>query len=251
MKTVCVIPARYASTRFPGKVLADLWGKPVIRHIYERVRKARAIDGVWVATDDRRVMEAVRAFGGNAVLTSKKHQSGTDRIAEAIKDIKADLIINVQGDEPLISPAIIDRLALHMARNPGIMMGTLCTRIINKNEIDNPNVVKVIMDRHGTALYFSRWPIPYKRDRDRKTNVIYNKHIGIYGYRREFLLQFVHWPVSTLEKAEKLEQLRALENGYPITVLTVSYQGVGIDTFKDLVSVRKKLRNKMTERSKR
>jgi 3-deoxy-manno-octulosonate cytidylyltransferase (CMP-KDO synthetase) len=239
MKTICMIPARFDSTRFPGKVLADLWGKPMVQHVYERAQRARSIDEVYVATDNEQVGTAVRAFSGRAIMTSKNHQSGTDRIAEAITDLKADIIINVQADEPLISPAIIDRLAQHLSRNPGIMMATLCTRITDQKEIDNPNVVKVIMDRHSTALYFSRWAIPYKRNRDSKDNVIYYKHIGIYGYRREFLLAFVRWPVSSLEEAEKLEQLRALENGYPIAVVEVKYKGQGVDTPEDLESIKR------------
>jgi 3-deoxy-manno-octulosonate cytidylyltransferase (CMP-KDO synthetase) len=239
MKALCIIPARYGSTRFKGKVLALLWGKPIIQHVYERASRAKSISEVWVATDHKKVYDTVQAFGGKAIMTSARHQSGTDRIAEAITKIKGDIIINVQGDEPLIAPTIIDRLGRYLLANPSVQMGTLATGITDKKELANPNVVKVVCDKHGTALYFSRWPIPFLRDQANTKNVHYYKHIGIYGYRREFLLGFVKWPVSSLEKAEKLEQLRVLENGYPITVLKVNYRGVGVDTVEDLEKIKR------------
>lgn len=236
MKTICLIPARYASTRLPGKPLADIAGKPLIQHVYERARQARIPASVIVATDDRRVYDAVIAFGGQAVLTSPDHATGTDRLAEAAHGLDADVIINVQGDEPLIPPAIIDQLAWTMHLEPQLLMATVkCP--MTEEEYADPAAVKVVTDRQGYALYFSRSLIPYPRVRHNAYQVY--KHIGIYAYRRDFLLQFAALPPTPLEQAESLEQLRALEHGYRIKVLQTDYRPVGVDTPADLERVRK------------
>jgi 3-deoxy-manno-octulosonate cytidylyltransferase (CMP-KDO synthetase) len=234
MKVICVIPARYGSTRFKGKVLANLWGKPIIQHVYERALRAKTVAETWVATDDKRVYERVRAFGGKVQMTSRRHRSGTDRIAEVARSMPADIIINVQGDEPLISPAIIDRLVLMFKQDKSCVMGSVCTRIQHHDELHNSNVVKVVMDTKNNALYFSRFPIPFFRDHHRIKNVIYYKHIGIYGFRRQGLYKLVGLPATPLEKSEKLEQLRALENGFRIRMIKVRYRGRGVDTRQDL-----------------
>lgn len=234
MRVICVIPARYGSTRFPGKVLARLWGKPIIQHVYERAARAATVAELWVATDDKRVYEQVRRFGGNVKMTSRQHRSGTDRTAEAVRGVPGDIIINVQGDEPLIYPALINRLAQALQRDAGSTMASVCTRINDDDDLKNPNVVKVVMDTDGNALYFSRCPIPFLRDQNGSRHVTYYKHIGIYGFRRQALLKLVRLPATPLEKSEKLEQLRALENGYRIKMLKARYQGQGVDTRQDL-----------------
>jgi len=234
MKTVAVIPARYGSTRFPGKPLAKINGVSMIERVYRNVCTSKAIHEVWVATDDKRIEQAVLAFGGNCLMTSDQHQTGTDRIAEAMEKLEADLVINVQGDEPLIQGDVLDLLIQPFLREPELQMATLKTKIKNTEDIENPNVVKVITDRNGNAIYFSRSPIPYNRD---GLDVQYYKHIGVYAYRTAFLRQYVGMPRTSLELAESLEQLRAVEHGVRIRVIETDLQLLGVDTPEDIKRV--------------
>ncbi len=241
MKILCVIPARYASTRLPGKPLADIAGKPMIQHVYERASLARLPDAVLVATDNAQVASAVEKFGGRVMMTSPDHATGTDRLAEvaaAYPDV--DVIVNVQGDEPLIEPSIIDRLAEVFAHEAELKMATLMTPI-PEAEKDNPNNVKVVTDLQGYALYFSRSLLPYPRNH---TAVPVYKHIGIYAYRRDFLLHYAAMPATPLESTESLEQLRALEHGYKIKVLKTDFHFIGVDTPEDLEKVNALLNSK-------
>lgn len=241
MKVVGIIPARYNSSRFKGKALADICGKPMIQYVYERAKKARLIDDLIVATDDRRIYNTVINFGGKAVLT-KIHSSGTDRIAEAAKKIKADIIVNIQGDEPLISSRMIDSAVSYFKKDKSAVMGTMKKEIASIEETHNPNIVKVITDKDNNAIYFSRLPIPFLRDENNKSKVpekTYYKHIGLYLYKRPFLLKFSKMKQTLLEKKEKLEQLRALENGYKIKVYETEYDTIGVDTPEDLKQVKK------------
>ena len=234
MNILCVIPARYSSTRLPGKPLADIQGKPMIQRVYERAQKALQPSAVLVATDHEEVYRAVENFGGKVMMTSKSHATGTDRLAEVAKAYPAfDVIINVQGDEPLIEPSIIDDLANAFLEDSQLSMATVMTPI-DDNEKTNPNNVKVITDLAGYALYFSRSLIPYPRVNTE--NIVY-KHIGIYAYQREFLLEYAAMEPTPLEVAESLEQLRALENGYKIKVLKTNFKFVGVDTAEDLIKV--------------
>lgn len=252
MVITAIIPARYASSRFPGKALADLLGKPMVQHVYERTARARLVSGVIVATDDERIAEAVRAFGGRVEMTSGSHETGTDRLAEVAERIDADLIVNVQGDEPLIEPAMIDEAIAPLASDSSIMMGTLKTRIKSLHDFLSPNVVKVVTDSDGNALYFSRSPLPNFRDKwnDLKDEafatgrLLCYKHVGLYVYRREFLLKFAQMAPTPLELAEKLEQLRALENGFRIRVVETAFESIGVDTPGDLEKVVEKLRGR-------
>ena len=237
MKTICVIPARYASTRLPGKPLREIQGKPMIVRVFERASKAEKIESAVVATDDERILEAVEKFNGRAVLTRKDHPTGTDRIAEvAQKFPDVDLIINVQGDEPLIEPSLIDQLATQFEDDPDLQMATVATKMNSIDEMKNPNNVKVVMDQNSNALYFSRSMIPFPRVEN--FSEVY-KHIGIYAYRRGFLLEFAKMKPTPLEKTESLEQLRALENGYKIRVIKSNDRFVGVDTEEDLELVNK------------
>lgn len=234
LKVLCVIPARYASTRLPGKPLKDIQGKPMIVRVYERAKCARRIADVIVATDDERILAAVESHGGKAVMTRADHPTGTDRLAEvAEKFPDVDVILNVQGDEPLIEPALIDELAGAFDDAPDLNMATVCTEIKEKAEQENPNNVKVVMDRKGYALYFSRSLLPYPR----KPGAKVYKHIGIYAYRRDFLLAYAKMKPTPLEQSESLEQLRALENGYSIKVIRTAHEFVGVDTEEDLAKV--------------
>ncbi len=234
MKVLCVIPARYAPTRLPGKPLKDIAGKPMICRVYDRASEAEKIAAAIVATDDERIYEAVRQHGGKAVMTRKDHPTGTDRLAEvAEKYPDVDLIINVQGDEPLIEPSLIDELAAAFEEDAALQMATVCTEIQDKEEQENPNNVKVVMDKNGYALYFSRSLMPYPRHAG---TPVY-KHIGIYAYKRDFLLRYAKMEETPLEHAESLEQLRALENGYRIKVIKTPYRFVGVDTEEDLAKV--------------
>lgn len=234
MNTLCIIPARYASTRMPGKPLADIAGKPMIQHVYERASLARLPSAVLVATDHEAVRDAVLSFGGQVVMTSPHHLTGTDRLAEvAAHYTEADVIINVQGDEPLIEPQLIDDLAAEFLDNPDLVMATAMTPLAEADYQD-ANVVKVVTDLQGYALYFSRSLIPYLRHRPQRS--VY-KHIGIYAYRRTFLLDFAKLAPTPLELTESLEQLRVLEHGYKIKVLPTAYNPVGVDTPEDLAQV--------------
>jgi 3-deoxy-manno-octulosonate cytidylyltransferase (CMP-KDO synthetase) len=236
-KVAAIIPARWGSTRFPGKPLHVIAGKPLIRHVWERTLSARSLDTIIIATDDMRIAEAAFAFGAEVALTSPKHQSGTDRIAEVAKKLPAAItcVINVQGDEPAVDPALINRMARSILANPKIKMITAASPFAQEQDIRNPNAVKVVLDRASDALYFSRSVIPFSRDAG--LPVQYYRHHGIYGYSRRFLLQFVQWKPTMLEKAEQLEQLRALENGAKIRVLTTKTVSVGVDTPADAIAV--------------
>ena len=271
MKVIGIIPSRYNSSRFKGKALSDICGKPMIQHVYERAKKARLLDELIVATDDKRIYNAVMKFGGKVVLT-KKHNSGTDRIAEAAEKIKADIIVNIQGDEPLISSRMIDSAIGFFKMDKLAVMGTIKKEITSPDELYNPNIVKVVTDNNNSALYFSRRPIPFLRDNennptsppfnsplskggdrggkggkgvfsDKKDVPIprntYYKHIGLYLYKRPFLLKFAKMKQTSLEKKERLEQLRALENGYKIKVYETKYDTIGVDTSEDLEMVKK------------
>lgn len=244
MNVMCVIPARYASSRLPGKPLAKIAGKPMIQHVYEQAVKAELPSAVWVATDDRRVFEAVSAFGGQVVMTSAAHCTGTDRLAEVARRCDAEIIVNIQGDEPLIAPEVIDQVVKPFFQEPELVMTTLKSRL-TEADFTNPAVVKVVTDQRGYALYFSRSLIPYPRNAGEDFAVY--KHIGLYAYRKEFLLQYSSMPQTPLEKAESLEQLRVLENGYRILVLGTNYQCVGVDTPEDLERVRAILEYKVPD----
>ncbi len=232
MKAIGVIPARYASSRFQGKALALLGGRPVVQHVYERACRARKLDQVFIATDDARIADAVQAFGGQSVMTSTKHASGTDRIAEAVSGLDVDVVVNIQGDEPFISPRAIDQTVEPFESQPDLDMTTLMLPITEESELRDPNVVKVVVDRQGYALYFSRSLIPHPRRQAQRSA---RQHIGLYAYRKDFLLQFAKLPTGELEQTEALEQLRALENGHRIRVIEAEdYSGVSIDTREDL-----------------
>jgi len=240
MTSVVIIPARYNSTRFPGKPLANLMGKPLIQHVYERSKLSKKVKEVIVATDDERIEKAVRAFGGNVIMTSREHLSGSDRVAEVAKGLSVDIIINVQGDEPLIQPELIDTLAGAFEHND-FQVATAKTPITNPRDLQNPNVVKVVCDKNGFALYFSRSPIPGTRDDisvKTQSKPIFFKHIGIYAYTREFITRFPNLSPTPLELQEGLEQLRILEHGYKIKVIDTEYSATGVDTPEDLEYLR-------------
>jgi 3-deoxy-manno-octulosonate cytidylyltransferase (CMP-KDO synthetase) len=240
MSVVAIIPARYGSTRLPGKPLAMIGDKPMIQRVYESAAKARVLDRVIVATDDRRVEGAVRKFGGEVVMTSRRHRSGTDRLAEVARQLKADWLVNVQGDLPFIKSKTISQAVLPMRRARSIPMGTVCAPIYDEEEWRNPNVVKVIKDAKGFAIYFSRAPIPYPRNTTAQAprrgggNLWGFRHLGLYVYRRDFLLKFARLPPTVLERRESLEQLRALYYGYRILVADVDDTSVEVDTPADL-----------------
>ncbi|MBE9527837.1 MAG: 3-deoxy-manno-octulosonate cytidylyltransferase [Proteobacteria bacterium] len=240
MKVVAFIPARYGSSRLEGKPLADICGKTMVERVYERATAARLVDGVTVATDDKRIFEAVTAFGGSVVMTSTAHTSGTDRVGEAARSIEADIVVNIQGDEPLIEPDMIDAAIEPLIADSSIELATLKTRITEECEYVNPNAVKVVTDREGFALYFSRSPIPYSGSGlegvGHETGVY--KHIGLYVYRKEFLLRFTEMAPTGYERAERLEQLRALENGVRIKVVETEHNPLAVDTAEDLERVR-------------
>ena len=236
MRVLAILPARYASTRLPGKPLLDLCGKPMIQRVYEAVQKASCVTDIVVATDDERIVQAVNAFGGRACLTSPDCASGTDRLVEIARTEQADIYLNVQGDEPLVEPSSIEKLAQAMVDEPSLQMGTLCYPV-SVEQAQNPNLVKVVRAHNGNALYFSRSPIPFPRSGGIEPS--YFGHLGIYAYRRDFLLNFGSLPYSPLENTEKLEQLRVLEAGIAIRVLEVKAMGPGVDTPEDLEEVRR------------
>jgi len=244
MKIVGIVPARYASTRFPGKPLALIAGKPLIQHVVERCQQAGALSEVIVATDDTRIWEVAQNFC-RAEMTAPSHPSGSDRIAEVAARCQCDAVVNIQGDEPLIDPAVVNAVARALELDE---MSTAATLIRNPEEYDNPNVVKVVVNTAGRALYFSRRTVPYLREAasrsvsEQLAAFPFLKHLGIYGYRRDTLLRLVKFPVSPLEAAEKLEQLRALENGIELRVVKVDYDSVGVDVPADVLRVEKLLK---------
>jgi 3-deoxy-manno-octulosonate cytidylyltransferase (CMP-KDO synthetase) len=235
VKAIGVIPARYASMRLHGKALAEIAGRPMIEHVYRRAAAAESLDGVWVATDDARIQAVVEAFGGRAVMTRADHPSGTDRIAEAAAPLDAEVVVNIQGDEPLLDPREIDRVVEPFARLPELVMSTASVPIHDPRDIEDPSVVKVVTDAQGYALYFSRLPIPFYRSGEPRPRM---KHLGLYAYRKEFLLRYAALPRTPLEQAEGLEQLRALEHGYRILVVPTEHDSIGVDTPEDLERAR-------------
>ena len=244
LKAIAIIPARYHSTRFPGKPLVVINQKPMIQHVYERVCLATRVEGVIVATDDDRILRAVEGFGGKAWMTSPGHTSGTDRVAEVACQQEADLIVNVQGDEPFIDPGCIDAMIEPFDTESGLMISTLCHPITLEDDLNNPNIVKVVTDLKGFALYFSRSPIPYSSRSNLilKNPSVFKRHMGLYTYRKAFLEQLNSLEESALEKTETLEQLRFLENGYRIKVINTDYQPLAVDTPDDLGRINKLLK---------
>lgn len=237
---VGVIPARYGSTRLPGKPLIEIHGKPMIQHVWERSLGSKYIDRLIVATDDKRIFNTVKKFGGEAVMTLRNHKSGTDRIGEAVKNIACDIVVNIQGDEPFIDPKNIDRAIEPLLKEKRLNVSTLCFKISDKKEIYDNNIVKVVFDKDYNCLYFSRCPIPYIRDE--KSDAEYYKHIGLYVYREKFLMELIKMKQTKMEKAEKLEQLRILENGENIRVVVTKKDSISIDTKGDLEKMLKKSR---------
>ncbi|WP_113928353.1 3-deoxy-manno-octulosonate cytidylyltransferase [Bacillus sp. P14.5] len=233
MKVVGVIPARYGSTRFPGKPLAIIKGKPMIQQVFEQVKRSKKIDEVVIATDHLEIVREAEKFCARVVMTSREHESGSDRIAEVTGIVEGDIFINIQGDEPLIHPSLIDEIIQLAEENPDHVI-TACTKLESTEEIDDPNVVKVVTSQKNEALYFSRSPIPYQRN---TTDISYYKHLGIYCYPKHILKEYVNLPQSPLEQAESLEQLRLIENGYKLKVLQTHYDAVGVDTPEDIAKV--------------
>ncbi len=238
MRVLGVIPARYASSRFPGKPLAEIGGAPMIRHVYARARQAQCLTRLIVATDDARIAEVVRAFGGEVRMTSPAHRSGTDRVAEAARGIPCDLVVNIQGDEPLLPSEMIGEAVEPFTGDAALRMGTVCRRLEDPRDLHDPHVVKVVRDTRGFALYFSRSAIPWGTD---GSFPLCWKHIGLYVFRPDALQEFTELPVTPLERSERLEQLRALEHGWRIRVVETVYDSIGVDTPEDLERVREKI----------
>jgi 3-deoxy-manno-octulosonate cytidylyltransferase (CMP-KDO synthetase) len=240
---LAVIPARFASSRFPGKPLTPIAGKPMVQHVVERVRQAQRIARTVVATDDQRIVQAVRAFGGEAIMTRSQHRTGTERVAEVAAHTDALIYVNVQGDEPLVDPGAIDALVEAMLEDEAIHIATPCVAIREPGEIMDPNVVKVVRNFDGRALYFSRAPIPWVRDAKEPVAALHWKHVGLYAFRREALLDFPTLPPGELEHLEQLEQLRWLENGFEIQVVETAYDAVSVDVSSDVARVEKILQS--------
>ncbi len=239
MKIISVIPARYDSSRFPGKPLADICGKPMIQYVYETVSRISEISDTYVATDDERIYNTVLNFGGKAIMTGKCF-CGSERVAQACKDIDCDIVLNIQGDEPMIKPEMIEDL-ISAFDDPAVNMATLKKLITSQEDINNPNIAKLITDINDDAIYFSRSSIPYNRDK--LDNIRFYKHIGVYGYKKDFLMKFAQLPRSPLECAEELEQLRVLENGYSIRVVETRYQSIGVDIPDHIAIVEREMRS--------
>lgn len=247
-----IIPARYASTRLPAKPLVDLCGKPMIQHVYERASQATLLTKVLVATDDKRIVDIVQSFGGEAVMTPASLRSGTDRVAFVARNLpQADIVVNVQGDEPLIAPQMIDQAVRPLAQDKTVRVGTLVKQISSADDITNPGIVKVVLDLNGNGIYFSRSPIPYLRDgasidQWHRQHTFF-KHIGLYVFRKDFLLEYASWQESSLEQTEKLEQLRILEHGYSIKTAVTEYDSIPVDTADDAERVRQILQKNMVD----
>jgi len=242
MKAIIVIPARLKSTRLPRKVLLDLGGKPVIQRVYEACLKATLHHEIWIAADSDEVFNICKGFTPNVLMTKEEHPSGTDRIAEVIETVACDMVVNVQGDEPFFDAGIIDRLITALQQSDAVM-ASVYAPVANIDELNNPNLVKVVTDVNGNAIYFSRFAIPFSRDRKVEDVSAYKKHMGVYAYKTSFLKEFITMPVSFLESTEKLEQLRAIENGYKIKMIEVKGIEKGIDTPEDLALARKKIKD--------
>ena len=232
-----VIPVRYNSSRLPGKPLIPVQGKPLIQRVYERASKSKLLDSLLVATDDQRIENKVKGFGGKVVLTSQKPRTGSDRVAEAVRNLNYDLILNIQGDEPFLKPQMLDQLINFMQKNKNVQMGTLAKKVKDKDFFKNPDRVKVVMDKNGNAIYFSRFSIPFQR---KKEKINYYEHIGIYAFRKKFLSKYSQLKQTPLEKSESLEQLRVLENGYRIKVLLTKYGSKSINSYVDLKGLKKR-----------
>lgn len=241
-KVLIVIPARHGAKRFPGKPLAPISGKPMIQHVVERARQAKTASRVVVATDDERIVSAVKGFGGEAVMTRSDHRSGTDRIAEVSAHIAADIYVNVQGDEPLVAPETIDAVVSAMLEDDSVQIATPCIEISEANDIMDPNIVKVVRDFEGNALYFSRAPIPWVRDTASDVAVSHWKHLGLYAFRHSALVEYPTLPPGELEPIEQLEQLRWLENGFRIRVVETTHDAVSVDVPADVERVEKLIR---------
>ncbi len=238
MKIVSFIPSRFGSTRFPGKPLALISGKPMIQHAYECATACKDVSEVYITTDDQRIFDRAQEFGGKAIMTKEQHPSGTDRIAEAAKQLhlkKNDLIVNIQGDQPIFNPSVISQMIAPLIDDKNIQMGTLKYKITSKDEITNSNIVKVVTDSNDFALYFSRSAIPFFRDSINSGT--YYKHLGFYAYRLNALIEFSNMPIGNLEAAEKLEQLRALENGFKIKVVETPHDSIEVDTPEDIKKI--------------
>lgn len=249
MKTFAFIPARYQSNRLPGKPLAIIAGKPMIQHVYERAISCPGLSGVFVATDDQRISACVHTFGGRAVMTGKGHRSGTDRISEAALELgveKEDIIVNIQGDQPLFHPSVVSQLVRPLLEDSSLPMSTLKCKIKDEKEIHNPNHVKVVTDAQGFALYFSRSPIPFFRDG--RAHGAYYKHLGFYGFRMEFLQRFTRLSEGALESSERLEQLRALEHGFKIKVVETPFDSIEVDVPEDVQKVEEILRKQRVKK---
>jgi 3-deoxy-manno-octulosonate cytidylyltransferase (CMP-KDO synthetase) len=239
MDVIGVIPARYSSTRFEGKILTDICGKPMIQHVWERAKAALTLEDLIIACDDERVAEAAEGFGAKVAMTAKGHVSGTDRICEVINPVDVKVVVNIQGDEPLIHPTMIDSAARALLDDSSLQMATIIKRIENQDQVNDPHVVKVIVGKNDFALYFSRATIPFRAHDSEIESPIYYKHIGLYGYTKDFLFIYKNLPVSDLEKTERLEQLRVLEEGFRIKVIETKYDTIGVDTPEDLEKVKK------------
>jgi len=237
LKVVVVIPARYGSTRLPGKPLVSLAGRPMIQYVFERAKRAQTVGRVIVATDDQRIVEAVNAFGGVAVMTRLDHRTGTERVAEVAAREEGDVFVNVQGDEPLIDPVSIDTVVGALLEEPAAQIATVATPVRHAGDIMDPNVVKTVFDFDGNALYFSRAPIPWVRDTQSKVHVKYWKHLGLYAFERHALLEYPTLPLGELERVEQLEQLRWMENGWKIRVAEVAHDAVSVDVPEDVARV--------------
>ncbi|MDP2915151.1 MAG: 3-deoxy-manno-octulosonate cytidylyltransferase [Candidatus Aminicenantes bacterium] len=233
-KAAGIIPARYGATRFPGKPLASILGKPMIQWVYEGAKKSKLLKRIIIATDDQRIVKAADEFGAEAVMTSTDHESGTERVAEAAAQVEAEIIVNIQGDEPLVGGEMLDALVIALD-DPSISMATLMAKVTDMALLQDSHVVKVVTDKNGFALYFSRSPLPYQAPDH------FFQHIGIYGYRKDFLMNFHRLPVSRLERIEKLEQLRVLENGMPIQMIEIPRPTLSVDTPQDIIKVEKLL----------
>jgi 3-deoxy-manno-octulosonate cytidylyltransferase (CMP-KDO synthetase) len=238
---VAVIPARYQSTRLPAKLLADIAGRPMIEHVYRRASDAQLVDAVIVAADDERIADAVKGFGGAVCMTRADHASGTDRIAEITASISCRLVLNLQGDEPLVDPSVIDGVIAPLLADSALEMSTACRPVRNEDEFTNPNVVKVVRDARGDALYFSRAPVPWPRSAPTVAPAAARVHLGLYAYRRDVLLRLASLPPTDLEQIESLEQLRALAHGIRIRVVDTDHDSVGVDTAEDLARVRQRM----------
>lgn len=246
MDVVGVIPARYSSTRFKGKVLADILGKPMIQYVWEQAKQALLLDDLIIACDDERIANVAQEFGAKVVLTAKAHISGTDRIVEVVNPLDVKIVINIQGDEPLIHPTMIDGVAQALLDDSSLSMATVMKAIEDEEVINDPNVVKVVIDKNNFALYFSRAPIPFYAQNSEVKLPVYFKHIGLYSYTKDFLFTYKNLPVSYLERVECLEQLRVLEEGFRIKVIETKYDTISVDTPEDLEKVKEYLKKKKT-----